>query len=128
MIIGRLGGNDSITKITGDDQFQGTLFIRCQFNDNVFPEFEGFSEVDYLNIGNNGSLENIEMPNLTKINNGAYIATGSRTTSLSFSNLESVSNPFEIVVAYDLINTVDFSKLTSISGDFEFSSNFFLNK
>ena len=125
--LGRLSleGSTSITKITGDDQFRGTLFIRCQFNDNVFPEFEGFSEVDSLNIGNNGSLENIEMPNLTKINNGAYIATGSRTTSLSFSNLESVGNSFEIVVAYDLINTVDFSKLTSISGDFEFSANFF---
>jgi hypothetical protein len=128
-----LMGNATATgKLIGDEVFSGSLFINMTNASpypDKFPQLEGFSEVDSLNVSPLGARK-VHIRGIRKVRRGFYTGTGYSGYPYEFSipDLEEVGGDVRIWFPY-MINTpatftaVTFDKLARVGGNFTLDVN-----
>jgi hypothetical protein len=145
--VGTLSLTQPVKKITGDEVFHGTLYFNFGSvpEESQLPLLEGFSEVDSIYI-RSGSLMDVHVRGIRKVNKGFYITTNysgypynfslrdleevggnldirysmyhSTATALEIGSLQRVGGNFTMNVMTKTVDTLRFPALATIGGDF----------
>jgi hypothetical protein len=114
-------------KLIGDEVFHGTLRFNIDSSyPDSFPLLDGFSEVDSVYL-ESGSLQEVHVRSIRKVNKGMYMGTGYSGYPRNFSlpDLEEVGGDLRIGYPYMTNSAATFTaitlnKLKRVGGDFTF--------
>jgi hypothetical protein len=139
------------TKIIGDDAFNGALLLSGSSAINSFPELEGLTEIDSLNVSLSGlanlyitgirkvrrgvdisstssSVKDFSMPDMEEIGAGLRLhlpyMTSSTITALELPKLKSVGGSFTMNVMTKTVETLRFPELTTVGGLFNLTAGY----
>lgn len=146
--------NAILSKIVGDDVFNGTLTIssgNATYNNGYpnFPVLEGFREVDSLSLDGyvsymdtvyirgiqkikkgfrleNNNIKRFGMPDMEEIGGDFYFARLDQGVdeTLEFTKLRTINGSFELIVGSTKTRTLMFPALESVNGDFKLGTGY----